>query len=254
MFRHDYDLAVNHLNSKDLSDIIRDLLDENMYVTLKNTFYDCWCDPCPTMLLRTTLLTPELQDLLLAQVGEYVKVLKATDLDQQAILSNELVPSSQMSLLKQLLCQLRQPILFPKASTPATPNRNPDWCWCHQKSSNLVLFLETHNITSDLRGPCWWFSSSFKIAFTSSTVTPESNWPHHSTSSMNDDKKKIFVTFTLRAANSSSITTYGTNSMEFKLGLRQSFRWNFIIIDIQSATVGVNFLTHYGLLTTLSLN
>ena len=39
--------------------------------------------------------------------------------------------------------------------------------------------------------------------------------------------------------------------MTLNLGLRRSFRWQFIIADIQSAIIGADFLTHFGLLIDL---
>lgn len=53
---------------------------------------------------------------------------------------------------------------------------------------------------------------------------------------------------TLRAANGSRIVTYGQRSITLNLGLRRNFRWVFLIADVQSAILGADFLTHFGLL------
>ena len=52
----------------------------------------------------------------------------------------------------------------------------------------------------------------------------------------------------LRAANGSRISTYGQTSRTLDLGLRRTFRWIFIIADVQNAILGIDFLHHYDLL------
>ena len=39
--------------------------------------------------------------------------------------------------------------------------------------------------------------------------------------------------------------------MTLDLGLRRSFRWIFVIADVQSPILGVDFLRHFGLLVNL---
>lgn len=56
---------------------------------------------------------------------------------------------------------------------------------------------------------------------------------------------------TLTAANSSSIATYGTHSMELNLRLRRAFTWNFTVADVQSAILGADFLKYFNLLVDL---
>ena len=51
----------------------------------------------------------------------------------------------------------------------------------------------------------------------------------------------------LQAINSTSIPTYGTCLLTLNLGFRRTFRWVFIIADISKATLGADFLKHYGL-------
>ncbi|XP_032688866.1 uncharacterized protein LOC116852521 [Odontomachus brunneus] len=52
---------------------------------------------------------------------------------------------------------------------------------------------------------------------------------------------------TLQAANASSIATYGQRTLELDLSLRRVFRWTFIIADVRTAILGVDFLSHFGL-------
>ena len=56
------------------------------------------------------------------------------------------------------------------------------------------------------------------------------------------------TTFDVRAANGSSIKTYGTILLHLNLGLRKDFRWNFIVADVSTAIIGADFLAHYNLL------
>lgn len=52
---------------------------------------------------------------------------------------------------------------------------------------------------------------------------------------------------TLRAANSTSIITYGLRSLTLDLGLRRTFRWVFIVADVNRPILGSDFLTHFDL-------
>lgn len=52
---------------------------------------------------------------------------------------------------------------------------------------------------------------------------------------------------TLRAANSTSIATYGLRSLTLDLGLRRTFRWVFIVADVHQPILGSDFLTHFDL-------
>jgi len=57
--------------------------------------------------------------------------------------------------------------------------------------------------------------------------------------------------FRLYAANKSVIDTYGTVNISFDLNLHRKFNWSFIIANVQSAIIGADFLTHFGLLLDL---
>eukprot|EP00794_Sanderia_malayensis_P005011 gene5011-biopygen4077 len=53
--------------------------------------------------------------------------------------------------------------------------------------------------------------------------------------------------FQLQAVNKSSISTYGERSIALDLGLRRTYRWIFIIVDVQTPILGADFLSHYAL-------
>jgi len=55
----------------------------------------------------------------------------------------------------------------------------------------------------------------------------------------------------LYAANNTEIRTYGIKTQVLDLGLRRSFRWNFIIADVKQAIIGADFLAHHGILPDL---
>lgn len=54
--------------------------------------------------------------------------------------------------------------------------------------------------------------------------------------------------FDVRAANGSSIKTYGTIALRLNIGLRRDFHWNFVVADVGNAIIGSDFLGHYHLL------
>jgi len=54
--------------------------------------------------------------------------------------------------------------------------------------------------------------------------------------------------YTLYAANGITIPTYGWTSRSLNLGLRRDFTWRFVIADVQLPIIGVDLLSHYGLL------
>ena len=55
----------------------------------------------------------------------------------------------------------------------------------------------------------------------------------------------------LQAADGSSIATYGKVSLTLHLGLRRTFRWLFIVADINTPILGSDFLREYGPLVDL---
>jgi hypothetical protein len=54
--------------------------------------------------------------------------------------------------------------------------------------------------------------------------------------------------YDLCAANGTNIYTYGWLPLSLNLGLRRSFTWRFVVADITHPIIGVDFLSHFGLL------
>ncbi|GFQ69869.1 uncharacterized protein TNCT_64441 [Trichonephila clavata] len=52
----------------------------------------------------------------------------------------------------------------------------------------------------------------------------------------------------LKAANNSTIKTYGFLTLTLDLGLRRYFSWLFVIADVSLPIIGSDFLAHFGLL------
>ena len=57
--------------------------------------------------------------------------------------------------------------------------------------------------------------------------------------------------FTLQAVNNTSIATYGTRSLTLDLGRRRTFRWVFVIANVQHPILGADFLRHFSLLVDM---
>ena len=55
--------------------------------------------------------------------------------------------------------------------------------------------------------------------------------------------------FCLQAVNRTDIATYGLHSLS--LDLRRTFRWVFVIADVQQPILGADFLQHFGLAVDL---
>ena len=66
-----------------------------------------------------------------------------------------------------------------------------------------------------------------------------------------NDRKHAWEGCNLLAVNGSAIATYGERSLILDLGLRNTFRWVFIIANVQSAILGADFLRHYSLLVDM---
>lgn len=58
----------------------------------------------------------------------------------------------------------------------------------------------------------------------------------------------------LYAANGTNINTYGAVRKSVNLNLRRDFMWNFIIADVQTPIIGVDFLSHFELLVDVKNN
>ena len=53
--------------------------------------------------------------------------------------------------------------------------------------------------------------------------------------------------YKLLAANRSHIVTYGLRYLNLNIGLRRPFSWHFIVADVPSGIIGMDFLEHHGL-------
>ena len=60
--------------------------------------------------------------------------------------------------------------------------------------------------------------------------------------------------FSLQAVNNNNIETYGAPSLSLNLGLRQTFRWVFVIADVKQPLLGADFIRHFGLLVDVRQN
>lgn len=58
----------------------------------------------------------------------------------------------------------------------------------------------------------------------------------------------------LQAVNGSSIKAYGEKSLTLDIGLRRTFRWLFIIADVQQAIIGADFLRRFALTVDMRRN
>lgn len=57
----------------------------------------------------------------------------------------------------------------------------------------------------------------------------------------------VITDLVLSAANGTKINTYGYVNFILNLGLRRDYAWRFIVADVTRAIIGVDFLSHYGL-------
>ena len=66
------------------------------------------------------------------------------------------------------------------------------------------------------------------------------------------ERKRPRADLTLQAVNGSPIATYGTHSLTLDLGLRRTFRWVFIVADVERPILGADFLRHFHLLVDMN--
>ncbi|CAH2210398.1 jg24624 [Pararge aegeria aegeria] len=60
--------------------------------------------------------------------------------------------------------------------------------------------------------------------------------------------------YKLFAANGTEIKTFGVITLELNLGLRRSFKWSFIICDVNQPIIGADFLKNHSLINTSKRN
>ena len=56
---------------------------------------------------------------------------------------------------------------------------------------------------------------------------------------------------TLQAANCTAIKTYGQRLLSVDLGLRRTFSWIFVVADVRKPILGIDFLSHFGIIVDL---
>ena len=57
--------------------------------------------------------------------------------------------------------------------------------------------------------------------------------------------------FRLQAVNGTDIATFGVRSLTLDLGLHHTFKWVFVIADVQQPILGADFLQHFELLVNM---
>lgn len=57
--------------------------------------------------------------------------------------------------------------------------------------------------------------------------------------------------YKLLAANNTMIHTYGSQMRVLDLGLKQPYKWSFLMADVKQPIIAVDFLAHHGLLPDL---
>ena len=65
------------------------------------------------------------------------------------------------------------------------------------------------------------------------------------------ERKRPHESLTLQAVNGYPIATYGTRSITLDLGFRRTFRWVFILADVERPILGADFLRHFNLLVDM---
>ena len=60
------------------------------------------------------------------------------------------------------------------------------------------------------------------------------------------------INLTLETVNGTPIQTFGTHSLTLNVGLRQTFRWVFVIADTATPILGADFLCHFQLLIDMT--
>jgi hypothetical protein len=61
-------------------------------------------------------------------------------------------------------------------------------------------------------------------------------------------RRKEQANYDLCADNGTTIHTYGWLPLSLNLGLHRDFTWQFVVADVTHPIIGVDFLSHFGLL------
>ena len=165
-------------------------------------------------------------------------------------------------LVKSLPFQQKSLTRSPSPAPPDSSNVNDTTvCWYHQKYRQLARkckspctysgkSLAAMNSSGQKQGHLFHVvDKSSGLRFLVDTGAEVSVIPPSQT-----DRKCPQQNFTLQAVNNTSITTYDSRSLTLNLGLRRTFRWIFIIADVQHPILGADFLRNYSLLVDMSHN
>jgi hypothetical protein len=61
-------------------------------------------------------------------------------------------------------------------------------------------------------------------------------------------RRRERANYDLCAANGTTIHTYGWLPLSLNFGIRRDFTWRFVVADVTYPIIGVDFLSHFGLL------
>ena len=184
---------------------------------------------------------------------------------QSATFGNELDKlKSEVAGLRKLIKSLpsqRNNRPHSPSPTPANNINDPSICWYHQKygssarkckppckhSENSTSSIATMNATDRQANHLFHIiDKTFGVRFLVDTGAEVSVIPPSRT-----ERKHSQQAFTLQAVNNTAITIYGYKSLTLDLGLRRTFRWIFIIADVQNPILGADFLRSYSLLVDM---
>ena len=65
------------------------------------------------------------------------------------------------------------------------------------------------------------------------------------------DRQKPKSILSLKAANGSEISVFGTKTLKIDIGLKRKFSWTFTVADVSRPILGADFLSHYDILVDL---
>ena len=142
-----------------------------------------------------------------------------------------------------------------RSPSPAPPHRQAhDVCWYHAKFRDAAQKCKPPCIKAG--------NSQSKLVATGTTgLLPSQlffitdNYSGYrflvDTGASRTERKHPQDGCNLLAVNGSAIVTYGKRSLTLNLGLRRTFRWVFIVANVQTPILGADFLRYYSLLVDI---
>lgn len=158
--------------------------------------------------------------------------------------------------------QLTQKPSWRRSPSPS-PHRQaaPDVCWYHAKfgdnarkckppctkAGKTPVKIAAAGTTSLLPSRLFFITDSYSsYRFLIDTGAEVSVLPPSRT-----ERKHPQDNHNLLAVNGSSVVNCGERSLTLNLGLRRTFRWVFIVANVQNPILGADFLRHYSLLVDI---